>query len=60
MKVRTKRHICAAVAAAGFVLALGVIGGIEHMGAPLGRGLITSLALLAVSAGAMWKGGWLR
>lgn len=60
MKVRTKRKICAGIAALAMVLALGIIGGIEHMGAPLGRGLITCALMLAISAGALWKGGWLK
>ena len=60
MKVRTKRHICAAVAACAFIMALGIVGGMEHLGVGLGRGLLTSGGFLLLSAGALWKGGWLR
>ena len=60
MKVKTKRHICAAVAALGLMMALGIIGGMEHLGVSLGRGMMTCGLMLAISAGALWKGGWLK
>ena len=60
MKVRTKRKICAGVAALALMMAFGIIGGMEHMGAPLGRGMITCALMLGICAFALYKGGWLK
>ncbi len=60
MKTRTKRHICAAVGVLALVMALGIVGGMERLGVGLGRGLMTCGAMLAISAGALWKGGWMK
>lgn len=60
MKAKTKRHIAGTVAATGFFLALGAVGGIEHFGASLGEGItLAVLGLLAFWLGGC-KAGWFR
>jgi len=60
MRTGTKKRICAAVGALGLALTLGIVGGIERLGMPVGSGMLLSAGALAVSAGALWKGGWMR
>jgi len=60
MSVKTKRAICGWLGLLGFLVMLGIIGGIERLGVPLGRGLMMCAGALGISAGALWKGGWLR
>ena len=60
MTRKTKRHICGWIAAIAFVLMFGFVGGVECGTLPITRGAILMFSSLAVWAGAMYKGGWLK
>ena len=60
MRAKTKRHIAGAVAATGFFLALGAVGGMERFSTGLGEGLaLAAFGLLAFWLGGC-KAGWFR
>ena len=60
MTRKTTRHICGWIAGIAFVLMFGFVGGVECGTLPLARGAILMFSSLAVWAGAMYKGGWLK
>ena len=60
MTIKTKRTICAALGWLCFLVMLGVIGGMELGGIPLGRGAAWAFGLELLGAAALWKAGVLR
>ena len=56
MKIR--RMICGAVGFLAFIIMLGVVGGTELSGLPLGRGLLISGGLMILSIVSFWFGGY--
>lgn len=58
MKIR--RMIFGAVGFLAFIIMLGVVGGTELSGIPLGRGMLISAGLLVISIGSFWLGGYFR
>ena len=60
MKAKTKRRIAGAIAGAGFILALGAVGGMERFGTSLAEGItLVVIGLLALWLGGC-KAGWYR
>lgn len=60
MKIRTKKRLLGCVAAASFVYAIGVVGGISNGMCSLASGCWRILACMAVMAAAAYKAGVLR
>lgn len=59
MKTRTKKTICEAIAAAGFLAMLGIAGWVEH-GGELLTGAMRMAAALGITGAAAWKGGMMK
>lgn len=60
MTIRTKKRICAGVAAACLLGVLGVIGGMDAGSIPFGAGAAWSIGLEAAGIAALWKAGVFR
>lgn len=58
MKIR--RMICGAIGFLAFIIMLGVVGGTELSGIPLGRGMLISAGLLVLSIVSFRLGGYFR
>ena len=58
MKTHIKSRLCAVVSALGFLLAMGVVGGLEHDLIPLGRGALYAGIGLTVWTIAAHVGGF--
>ena len=56
--MRARRMICGAIGFLAFVIMLGVVGGTELSGIPLGRGLMISAGLLVLSIVSFRLGGY--
>ena len=59
MKIRIKRTICVTLAWIAFMLMLGVVFGVEKGWSDI-KAMWWYIPCLAVWAGGLWKGGWLK
>lgn len=57
MRVRTKRHICAYVAMAGFLFTYGSVGYVE-LGGDFTRGVTQAVIGLVIGVAAIYKSGY--
>ena len=56
--MKARRMICGAIGFLAFVIMLGVVGGTEMSGVPMGRGLMISAGLLVISIVSFRLGGY--
>ena len=60
MRTRTKKRICAGVAAACLLAMLGVVGGMDAGSIRFGAGTAWAIGLEAAGIAALWKSGVMK